>query len=201
MTVIAAYNDGNAIYMASDSLASDPNDSIVVVDPKVFTFNGFTFGYAGSFRFGQILNHTFLPPPHNPALDDSTYMFSVFLEALRDTLDSYGLLLNANGVEGIGEAGSALVAYRNNIYYVEPDLSILKVASPYASIGSGCAYAIGAMYALEGTLPPEEIVTKAVEVAIKHVPNCGGNINIIQHDPDSELQWIKTNKKRTPAIK
>ena len=199
MTVIAAYKTPeNDIYIAGDALAADPNDTIFTADPKVFGFNGFTFGYAGSFRFGQILNHCFLPPAHNPALDDSTYMFSVWLEALRETLDSYGLLKSENGVETIGEDGSALVAYRSNIYYVEQDLSVLKVATPYASIGSGCGYAIGAMYALQGLLLFDAIVEKAIEVAGLHVPNCGGKTTVVKHDPSTELVWVEARQKRKP---
>jgi len=205
MTIIAAYRGPDGVYMAGDSMAADANDTIYVCDPKVFAFSGFTIGYAGSFRLGQILNHCFNPPPHNPILDDSTYMFSVWLENLRETLDSYGLLKTENGVDGVGEDGSALVAYRDNLYHIQEDLSILKVSQPFSAIGVGMSYAIGAMHALHGTpgMSSEDILSKAMSAAVNHCPRCGGTITMIKHEPSAEVRWRRprsANKKKPKIV-
>lgn len=187
MTIVAAYKGPDGIYLGGDSLASDSSDSIYTSEPKVFSFKGFCIGYAGSFRFGQILGHCFLPPEHDPSLDDSTYMFVVWIEALRDTLSNFGHLKCEDGVDSIASEGAAIVVYRDSIYYVQEDLSLLKSASPYAAIGSGMSYALGAMNALEDSkLPGEDILRKSIEIAIKFSPRCGGDITILKHDPSSE---------------
>ena len=198
MTIIAVFKGPDGIFIGGDSMAADPDDTVYIADAKVFEFNGFTIGYAGSFRFGQVLQNTFHPPPHNPKLDDTTYMFSIWLETLRETLDSYGMLKTENGIDTIGEDGSALVVYRDNIYYIQEDLSVLRSGTPFAAIGVGMSYAIGALSALQDQgLPGELTLQKALDAAIKFSPRCGGQTTIIKHDPTTEVKYRKPRETKT----
>ena len=53
MTCIVAIKEGNKIYMAADSAASDGNFSQRTrIDPKIYTVGGYMFGFTSSFRMG-----------------------------------------------------------------------------------------------------------------------------------------------------
>jgi ATP-dependent protease HslVU (ClpYQ) peptidase subunit len=198
MTIIAAYKGPDGIYLGGDSMAADANDVVYLTSPKVFRLPGFTVGFAGSFRFGQILEHCFDPPEHPYNMDDFTYMFAGWTEKLRETLANYGLLKSENGVDSIGEDGAALLIYNEGIYQIQEDLSILKISSNYASIGVGMNYALGVMHALDGSgLTGEEIVKRALDIAIYHCPRCGGDTTILKHEPmPLVLKVIKPRKTR-----
>jgi hypothetical protein len=199
MTVIAAYkHDNGEIWFAADSRAAGQNDAINCSIPKIGAFDGFTFGYAGSYRFGQILLYAFRPPKHpvNVATDD--YMFTLWIEALREYLDTYGMASTTNGVESIGGDGDCLIAYRNEFYMLQTDLSLLKPTNPFCACGSGSAYAISVLWALHGLMrDPEDMVKLAVTCAIEHVPTCGGTILTLKHDPESTPR----PKRKAPNVR
>lgn len=198
MTIIAAFKGPDGLFIGGDSLAADSNASVYMEDQKVFGFNGFSFGYAGSFRFGQVLNHCFCPPPHDPRLDDQTYMVSVWVENLRETLQTYGVLKSESGVDEIGDGGLGLIIYRDQIYMLQGDLSIIRLATPYGAIGVGESFAVGAMYALmDSELGAKDILEKGLQAAVRHCPRCGDPITIIKHDPTTELKWITRRRKKT----
>lgn len=198
MTVIAVLkHPTEGIWLGSDSRAAGKDDAMPCATPKLGSFDGFSFGYCGSFRFGQVLLHAFRPPKHPKNVDTDDYMFTLWLESLREYMSEYGIVKSENGIESADDA-DCIIVYRDEVYLLQSDLSLLKPIEPYAAIGSGASYAIGALFALAGTeMPAQTRVEVAVECACLHCPQCGFPFRTLKHDPDSTpRQQPKPRKKK-----
>jgi ATP-dependent protease HslVU (ClpYQ) peptidase subunit len=202
MTCIVAFRDKTTgdIWFASESRASSPEHAITCATPKVGNFEGFTIGYAGSYRLGQMVLHSFTPPKHAPNIDVDDYMFTIWVESLKAHMEEYGIIKTENGVEGTDEA-EIIIAYRGNIYCLLPDFALLKPLENFLVIGSGAPYATGVVWALENSSKhaPEEIVYLAVECAIQHSPGCGAPIYVFKHDPNSKAKPAKRKPREKKA--
>lgn len=74
--------------------------------------------------------------------------------------------------------GSFLVANRNGIFYVAPNLGVTRFDKYYA-IGSGADYSLGAMHQLyDRESDPRSIARAAAETATAFNANCGGGIEV-----------------------
>lgn len=206
MTVIAVLkHPTDGIWLASDGRAGGANDAIPCATPKLGNFEGFSFGYCGSYRFGQMLLYAFRPPKHPKNIDTDDYMFCTWLEALREYMAEYGIVRTTDGVEHT-DGADCIIVYRDQIYILQEDFSLLRSEEPYAAVGAGAAYAVGAMNALSlDSLGKVEmggafIVDTAVRVAINHCPGCGLPIHLMKHDPDSAPRRKPRVKKSTSQV-
>jgi ATP-dependent protease HslVU (ClpYQ) peptidase subunit len=78
---------------------------------------------------------------------------------------------------------SFLVASEGGIFYVACDMSVTEFDQYYA-VGSGAAYALGAMHALYGTrISAEAVARRAVTAASALDIYCGGDINLVKLRP------------------
>jgi len=71
MTCISAIAHNGKVYMGGDAAAVDDGNLVSTrKEPKVFIRNNYLIGYAGSFRFGKVVEHVFIPPkPQTDNLD------------------------------------------------------------------------------------------------------------------------------------
>jgi ATP-dependent protease HslVU (ClpYQ) peptidase subunit len=173
--VIGLVKDG-VIYFGSDSLAAAGWESCVLAadTPKIFKRGAFLFGYTGSPRFGQLLQHK-LVIPEQDGLPDAPYILVTVLDAIRDCLKSNGLALVENNQE---EGGFCLIGYKGKIYKVNSDYGITVAADDFRAIGCGDVFALGALKALEGT-PPMERIARALEISAYFSVGVGGPFHII----------------------
>lgn len=75
---------------------------------------------------------------------------------------------------------SFLVAAQSGIFYVACDMSVTEFDQYYA-VGSGAAYALGAMHALYGPrTPAESVARRAVAAASSLDIYCGGDVNLVK---------------------
>lgn len=75
---------------------------------------------------------------------------------------------------------SFLVAAQSGIFYVACDMSVTEFDQYYA-VGSGAAYALGAMHALYGAKAGAETVARrAVAAASSLDIYCGGDVNLVK---------------------
>lgn len=62
MTCIVGVAHNGKVHLGSDSCGSDGWGQTIFKAPKIFQNDNFIMGYAGSYRFGQILEHTLALP-------------------------------------------------------------------------------------------------------------------------------------------
>ncbi len=167
MTCIVGLEQGGVVYMAGDSAGVSGNDITPRDDPKVFRKGTFLYGYAGSFRLGQLLRYKFDAPAHDEHLTDHAYLATDYVDTLRSLLDRNGLLRKREEVSSM--EGLFLLGYRRHLYSVLGDFQVGQAIDDFDAIGSGFPYAVGAMAATETAgLHPIERVTRALAAASRY---------------------------------
>jgi hypothetical protein len=154
--------DGNYIYMGSDSGATADDWVERRKTPKVFIKDDFIVCHAGSFKFAEIFQYSFVIPKHPKNMSTEIYMKSKFINSLQGYLAAYGAVLNdfERGIPGL----SFLIGYQNQLFDINLDLHVGILEKPYAAIGSGAAVALGSLYSTED-LEPEYRIEKALEAS------------------------------------
>jgi ATP-dependent protease HslVU (ClpYQ) peptidase subunit len=173
MTCIVGLNAKGKIWIGGDSAGVDSDNMMRVVrkDPKVFKLaNGtsqFIVGYAGSFRFGQIMRYKFTPPDQTEGTDDYAYLVTDFMDALRTATKEAGFTKVDDSVESFEES-SALLGFNGKLYTVEEDLQVGEMALPYCALGCGSDFAFGSMetsFKLSKRMSPRKRIQLALEAA------------------------------------
>lgn len=182
MTCIIALKENDYIYLAGDSAAVDDNYSInQIKDGKLFKNGDMYFGFAGSFRMGQLLQHVFKPPKHKPHKTDLQYMCSDFIAALQKCFEK-------NGFDGESDSkrkqndGDFIVIYNNNIYVIDDEFQVLQFAQNFTSVGIGECFANASLYtsSVIGGIDPEMRIHMAMESANKFCTGVIPPYNIIK---------------------
>lgn len=141
MTCIVGYIDrkDKKICIGADSISVSKNDKRVRNDPKVFEKDGFITGFSGSFRLGQLLMSIDFKPPTILGFDEHlsgfNYMVSYFIPAIKKTFNK-----NDFKMEGALMVGSSF-----GLYVIHSDYQVCEYVEPYAAIGCGAPYALGAL--------------------------------------------------------
>ncbi|MBE3073108.1 MAG: hypothetical protein IMZ67_09045 [Acidobacteria bacterium] len=164
MTAIAAVVHDGRVYVGGDSAGVSGWTLSVRADLKVFTNGPFVMGFTSSFRMGQLLRYAFVPPAHPNGVDDSRFMVTTFVDAVRDCLKAGGYAKKENERE---EAGSFIVGYHGRLFIVCDDYQIAEPADGIAAVGTGDAAALGALFATPEKNPTERILL-ALAAAERH---------------------------------
>ncbi|WPA89675.1 peptidase HslV family [Moorella phage MTATph1] len=135
-------------------------------DRKVFKNGPFLMGFTSSFRMGQLLQYSFVPPDHpfnsdGAPMDTHKYMATVFIDAVRDCLKNGGFAAKYNEKE---EGGTFLVGYRGRLFYVLDDYQVGEPVDNFFAVGCGASFALGSLYSTLNE-PPEQRIYKALEAA------------------------------------
>jgi ATP-dependent protease HslVU (ClpYQ) peptidase subunit len=177
--------------MGADSAVSTGDVVQQLASPKIVQLGEALVGAAGSLLDAQIILTGFVPPtPKNE--DVYAYMVQEFIPAIvqvfrrrymgdpdADTEDSEGRRRRRrrrrheredDDDDGGGVQVTLLVAYRNRIFTVSQDGAVVELAAPYAAIGSGQQFALGALAGLQVSgadekLSPEQRVIIALSAA------------------------------------
>jgi hypothetical protein len=135
-------------------------------DEKVFVNNDFIFGFTSSFRMGQLLRYSFMPPEKNKYLSNYQYMTTVFIDNVRQCFKRGGILRIEDDVES---GGGFLVGWRGTIYSIESDFQVGVSVHNYYSMGCAEDVAMGALYALDNVrylkMKPQNKVIAALMAA------------------------------------
>jgi len=164
MTCIAGVVHNGKVYIGGDSAGSFGHSLNVRADRKVFKSGEFLYGFCGSFRMGQLLQHSLKVPDRNPDRDPHEYMVTDFINAVRECLKAGGYAEKHDDVE---TGGNFLVGYSGRLFQVESDYQVGEAFDGWDASGSGFEVALGALYATR-KLPPRKRIETALEAAERY---------------------------------
>lgn len=154
MTAICAVTHDGKVWMGGDSSAVAGLTLTLRADPKVFTVGHFLIGYTSSFRMGQLLRWSLVPPAQGEGVDDARFMGTAFIDAVRECLKAGGMARKDNEVEA---GGDFLVGYRGQIWEVNSDYQVGQPLDRFAAVGSGQDVCLGALHATPSLAPAKRI--------------------------------------------
>lgn len=160
MTCIVGLAHEGEVHIGGDSAGVSEYDLQVRSDAKVFVTGDFAFGFAGSFRMGQLLRYTFSPPIRHPDTDLYKYMVTEFIDQIRQTLKDGGYATKENDGE---KGGCFLVGHAGRLFYIQGDYQVGEVTTPYNATGCGAPYALGSLFSSSGS--PRSRVREALKCA------------------------------------
>lgn len=164
MTCIVGMEKDGRVYLGGDRAAVNPWTIADAGVSKVFKNGKIVAGYAGSFRFGQLLQYAFIPPPYRDVQDVMEFMCVDFVESMRIVMKSHGMARVSDNVESI--RADALIGYRGVLYEMDSDFQIRP--RKIAAIGSGYIAAMGVLNHLMRNSPnmqPEKMLEHALVTA------------------------------------
>lgn len=162
MTCIVGLQHDGKVTIGGDSAGVLGYDITVRADSKVFTLGPYVMGFAGSFRMGQLLHHTFKPKPPTGNLD--RFMVAQFIPGLMDCLKVGKWLYNENGRR---EGGIFLVGVNGRLFCIEDDFQVGHGIDGYLAIGCGDNIALGSLHSTTGQAPRAR-VKAALSAAAHH---------------------------------
>lgn len=173
MTCIVGMVKNGKCWVGGDRAGVSNSYLELSASPKVFQVGSYLIGFTTSFRMGQILQYSFIPPVLPKKIDTKKllkFMVTEFIDSLRSTFKKAGY---GKTVSGEDEAGTFIVAVEGHLFIVDSDYQVNHVLADYTAVGSGREPAIGAMFAQSKTRksPKEQILCalKAAESCITTV--------------------------------
>lgn len=178
MTAIVGLVFEGKVYIGADSAGSDGHSVTIRKDPKVFRNGNYLFGFTGSFRMGQLLNHAFVPPKYTGEVPLDKFMTTIFVDEVRKCLKDGGYAFKSNEQE---LAGTFLVGTQGRLFLVDTDYQVGESAEGYDAVGCGNIAAAGAMFATKDVaIEPKERVQLALEAAAYHVNSVRGPFTVLE---------------------
>lgn len=170
MTCVVAVVEGDgSIHFGCDSLGSNGHSQTVLTDPKIFRNGESLIGFTGSFRMGQLLQHSFVLPDKTEGQTEKEYLVTSFMDSARMTFKLGGFGYHADGdfnEEGGDVGGDFLLGYRGNLYMIQSDYALLHAVDDFAAIGSGEEPANAVLFATRGLgMDPTARLQLALEAA------------------------------------
>lgn len=163
MTCIVGVEHNGRVVIGGDSAGVAGWSITVRADTKVFRNGPFIMGFTDSFRMGQLLRYSLIPPvPHSWDLD--RFMATEFVSAVRDCLREGGFARNDSGSE---TGGLFLVGIQGRLYRVDSDFQVGRSVDDYAAVGAGEEFARGSLHGT-AELPPQERIQLALAAAVHH---------------------------------
>jgi len=153
MTCIVAVAKSGNVWMGADSAGVGGLSLRVRNDPKIYRVGEFLFGFTSSFRMGQLLGYTFVPPKQVCGPIEQ-YMSTDFIDVLRKTLKDGGFAKVDSSVES---GGTFLVGYRGRIFKICDDFQVAEGIEPFDACGCGEEIALGALFTSQGKEPGERV--------------------------------------------
>ncbi len=177
VTCIVGVQQGGRVVIGGDSAGVAGWSITVRADTKVFRNGEFIMGFTDSFRMGQLLRYSLVPPsPQDWDLD--RFMATDFIAVVRDCLRDGGFARNDSGSES---GGLFLVGIRGHLYRIDSDYQIGRSVDEYYAVGSGDEYACGSLHSTRGQ-DPEHRVRLALEAAAHHSSGVCPPFHIVSSD-------------------
>lgn len=154
MTCIVGLVHQGKVYVGGDSAGTNSNWELSIrKDRKVFVNSGYAMGFTSSFRMGQLLAYS-LVPPKPTGKDLLRFMATEFVDAVRKCLKSGGYAETVNGTES---GGCFLVGVQGRLFGIHEDFQVAENISGIDAVGCGSELAMGAMLATPKAKPFQRI--------------------------------------------
>lgn len=184
MTCIVGIETGKGVYLGCESSGSDTFTSDNYLYDKIFQVGEMFFGISGSYRVAQSLQYNLVIPERGEAENDEAFLAGKLVNHMRLTLAECGCLsqISSDGtpsIQNIGEA-SLILAYRNKIYLIQPDFSILRPKSGEICIGSGGYHAQASLFTSKNlNTSPKDRIKLALQCVNNYVISCNDDIKVV----------------------
>ena len=167
MTCIVAIKDKdtNLIHIAGDSAASSDSVKMVRSDSKVFMTGKFLMGFAGSFRFGQLIQFGFTPPKHPENKSTHAYMCTDFIKKMHKSLEVHRFVGNNKINDDLPES-QLLIAYRNELFLMDIDYHMGISSTNYMAIGGASELALGSLHTTNALCTDGYIITPEIRLTM-----------------------------------
>lgn len=174
MTCIIGLKTSDKIYIAGDSAAIDDYTfSVVRNDEKVYikkTSNyDLLLGFAGNYRYGQLLKYKWEVPKYDESEDFQEYLHTYFIDSIYELMND-NFLDGKNGQNS--ELGNAIIGFNNTMIMIHDDLHIEQINTNFSdctAIGGGAEVAYGAMESLKNVSPIKRL-NRSLEIVHKYLP-------------------------------
>lgn len=202
MTCVVSIETEKGVYLGCESLGSNTFTSDNYHYGKIFQVGEMFFGISGSYRIAQALQYNLVVPERGEAEDDEAFLAGKLVNHMRLTLAECGCLSQTSSdgtpsVQNMGEA-SLILAYRDKIYLIQTDFSILRPKSGEICIGSGGYHAQASLFTSKNlNIPPEDRIKLALQCASNYVISCNDDIRVIyipNEDNEDELEESSEEK-------
>lgn len=176
MTCIVGLIHDNVVYIGGDSASSSDNQVSVRKDSKVFKHGDAVIGFTTSWRMGQILRYEMSPFAISSGQDAHQELVRTYVPALRKVAKDAGCMQQHNSADYLG---TFLIGVAGRLFYVDSDFQVGEPMTPYWAVGSGAAYALGALAAtMQTSLDPHARIEHAIGAAEQFSPFVRKPINI-----------------------
>jgi ATP-dependent protease HslVU (ClpYQ) peptidase subunit len=169
MTCIVGLEHDGKVFIGGDAAGDSDGDIRTFDSPKVFKKATLTrgtsmlIGYAGSFRIGQVIEHTFEPPPIPGSINPMTYLVTTFVDALRQVFQDKGVHATSDE-DGDDRGEHLLIGFYGRIYFMDVDFHVMHPILPFYALGAGGNAALGALYSTR-RMPPEKRCLNALKAS------------------------------------
>lgn len=166
MTVVVGVVELDRVYLGADSAVTAGDEVSVLARPKIRRRSGMLLGACGDMAAVGAVLDAFRPPGYDGG-ELASYMAQSLAPELRAFLRSLG---RRHELEVLVAAGGQLAS-------IDHDGAIVAHSRPYAAIGSGSAYALGACYNRRGH--GRGLVRVAIEAASEHCASVRGPVAVL----------------------
>ena len=134
------------------------------------------FGFAGSFRVGQVIKYKLLLPSllKHPKKDIEEILVCSFVDTIRKCLKKAGALKENDGVDSMASDASILIGVTGQLIILDQEFQVIPLEKPYASIGIGGDYAMGSLCSINqyaANIDPVRRLVLALDAS--HTHNAG----------------------------
>jgi ATP-dependent protease HslVU (ClpYQ) peptidase subunit len=162
MTTAIAYQGANFAILGADSQITDGDKRIISpTTPKIVKLGKYLLAVRGDCRPGDILTYNWKPPAYD-GTDPVRFVGKKIVPSIITAFRANGYEFDKDGV-----SFGFLLAFAANVFEIGDDLSINQSEDGLYAIGSGSAYALGALAGLVPDIGKDEII-KALGVASKY---------------------------------
>jgi ATP-dependent protease HslVU (ClpYQ) peptidase subunit len=169
MTTILGIEHKNGFVVAADSQTTDRERPFYHPDiKKIIEVGNYVIAGAGQSSLIDIYQGGYSPVEMTEGFTGNIYQFitSKFIPELRQLhVDSGYVAKKTNDFEFI-------VGYKNKLFYIASDYSVLKSKDGFYAVGSGYAYGLGA-------LATGINIKQAIKIASRFDVNTGGAIQLV----------------------
>jgi ATP-dependent protease HslVU (ClpYQ) peptidase subunit len=167
MTTLIAFQGPDFAILGADSQVTDGDKRIISPStPKIVKLKKYLLAVSGDCRPGDILTYNWTPPAFD-GTNPVTFMGRKIIPSIIAAFKLQGFDYTKEGI-----SYSYLLAFAGNVFEIGDDLSVTQSEDGLYGVGSGSAYALGA---LAGQLPnlaqpdwAQDRILEALTIAAKY---------------------------------